>query len=48
MLLPVYPETSGITSRWLRFAIQKILNSLEENIIDPIPEGILKNTICHL
>ena len=42
MLLPVYPETSGITSRWLRFAIQKILNSLEENIIDPIPEGILK------
>jgi len=42
MILPVYPETSGITSRWLRFAIQKILNSLEENIVDPIPEEILK------
>ena len=42
MILPVYPETSGITSRWLRFAVQKILNSLEENIVDPIPEEILK------
>jgi len=42
MLLPVYSETSGVTSRWLRFAVQKILNSLEENIVDPIPEEILK------
>ena len=42
IILPIYPETSGITSRWLRFAIQKILNSLKENIIDPIPEEILK------
>ena len=42
MLLPVYPETSGITSRWLRFAIQKILNSLEEDVADPIPKEVLK------
>lgn len=42
MLLPVYPETSGITSRWLRFAIKKILNSLKEDIADPLPEYILK------
>jgi len=42
MILPVYPETSGITSRWLRFTVQKILNSLKENIVDPIPEEILK------
>ena len=42
MILPVYPETAGITSRWLRLAIQRILNSLEENIVDPIPENILK------
>ena len=42
MILPVYPETSGVTSRWLRFAIQRILNSLEEDIVDPIPKDILK------
>ncbi len=42
MILPVYPETSGITSRWLRFAVRKILNSLKEDIADPIPEEILK------
>ncbi|KKT20883.1 MAG: ATP-dependent DNA helicase RecG [Parcubacteria group bacterium GW2011_GWB1_43_8] len=42
MILPVYPETSGITSRWMRFAIQRILNSLKENIADPIPKDILK------
>jgi len=42
MLLPVYSETSGVTSRWMRFAIQKILNSLEEDVADPIPEEILK------
>jgi len=42
MILPVYPETSGITSRWLRFAIQRILNSLEKDIVDPIPKDILK------
>ena len=42
MILPVYPETSGVTSRWLRFAVQKVLNSLEKNIADPIPQEILK------
>ena len=42
MILPVYPETSGVTSRWLRFAIQRILNSLKEDIVDPIPKEILK------
>ena len=42
MILPVYSETAGVTSRWLRFAVQKILNSLEENIADPIPQEVLK------
>lgn len=46
-LLAVYPETRGITSRWLRFAIQKILKNLTptsdvKNLNDPIPEEILK------
>lgn len=52
-LLAIYPESRGITSRWLRFAIQKILKSLSTSDVlnnstsdvlkDPIPEKILKS-----
>lgn len=43
-LYPVYPESRGVTSNWFYHAIQKIILSKEvfENIIDPIPENILK------
>lgn len=41
-ILPVYPETSGVTSRWLRFAVQRILNSLKADIVDPVPKDVLK------
>ncbi|MCH7597933.1 ATP-dependent DNA helicase RecG [Patescibacteria group bacterium] len=42
-LLPVYPESRGITSKWMYYAIQKIFNSgnLDE-LYDPIPKEILK------
>ncbi|RJQ33067.1 ATP-dependent DNA helicase RecG [Candidatus Parcubacteria bacterium] len=40
-ILPVYPETYGITSRWLRFVIQKSLIAAKD-IADPIPPEILK------
>ena len=43
---PIYPETSGITSKWIYHAIQKIFKlgilkteSLEA-LVDPIPESI--------
>jgi len=40
---PVYPETQGITSRWIYHAINKIVNSgTVENIVDPIPTEILE------
>lgn len=40
---PVYPETAGITSRWLYHAIDKILKSgVTEKMVDPIPEKILE------
>ena len=45
-LLSIYPESRGITSRWLRFAVQKILRSLtltSDVLKDPIPEKILKS-----
>jgi len=40
---PVYPETQGITSRWLYHAITKIINGgTLDKLIDPIPEEILQ------
>lgn len=40
-LLAIYPETTGATSRWLRFAIQKILKTAAEFPADPVPPEIL-------
>ncbi|OGN23113.1 MAG: ATP-dependent DNA helicase RecG [Candidatus Yanofskybacteria bacterium RIFCSPLOWO2_01_FULL_42_49] len=39
-LVPVYPETEGVTSKYLRFLIKPILSDLQLN--DPTPESILK------
>ena len=42
-ILPIYPETRGLTSRWLRFTIQKILKSVPAHELQEIiPEEILK------
>lgn len=42
-LSPVYPESRGISSNWIYHALQKIFGSgILENIIDPIPQNILK------
>ncbi|MFH1769818.1 MAG: ATP-dependent DNA helicase RecG [Parcubacteria group bacterium] len=40
-LVPVYPETQGITSKYIRFLLKPILNYLK-TIPDPLPEGIIK------
>lgn len=42
-LYPIYKESNGITSNWFYHKINEIFKSdLFENIIDPIPETILK------
>src|SRR3989344_3399399 len=42
-LLPVYPESRGITSLWFYYAIQKIFKGgVLEKLDDPIPPEILK------
>ena len=43
-LIPIYPETRGISSRWLRFVIRKILKKVleEKKLKDPIPDFILE------
>ncbi len=42
-LIPVYPETRGLSSRWFRFAIKKILKKYlaDEYLKEPIPDFIL-------
>lgn len=40
-LVPVYPETEGVTSRWLRWQIQTLLKT-QISFIDPIPPITLK------
>ena len=38
--MPVYPETEGITSKYLRFLLKPLVTALE--IQDTTPEPILK------
>ncbi len=40
-MVPVYPETSGISSRWLRFAVMPMLK-LANQIPDVLPDEIKK------
>lgn len=40
-IVPVYPETKGITSRWLRWQIRNIFNAGFE-IKDPLPKKIIE------
>lgn len=42
-LLPVYPESRGVSSRWLFHAAQKMLAALPDDVFsDPIPESFLE------
>ncbi len=41
-LIPVYPETEGLSSRWLRNILKSVLTALKNNIPEIIPEKILK------
>lgn len=43
LLIPVYSESRGITSRWFLYAIQKLLSQgIVDDLEDPIPKDILK------
>ena len=41
--VPIYPESMGITSRWIMYAIHKLLSrGVADAFEDPIPDHILK------
>jgi ATP-dependent DNA helicase RecG len=41
-IVPVYPETRGITSRWLRYVIKPLLYQFAEQIPESLPTEIIK------
>jgi len=41
-LIPVYPETEGLSSKWLRFIVKPLLAKLKNQISDPLPVKITK------
>jgi ATP-dependent DNA helicase RecG len=40
-LVPIYPETEGLTSKWIRWQMQNLIKYAEA-LVDPIPENILQ------
>ena len=41
-LIPVYPETVGLSSRWIRYILKPLLTHLEEQIYETLPKEVIK------
>lgn len=42
-LVPIYPETKGISSKWLRRQVYKMLKDRKQNLIEYFPYSIIEN-----
>ena len=48
-LLPVYPQTEGLTSRQIAQAVHNALAMLPEDVRDPLPDALRQRySLCHL
>lgn len=45
-LVPVYPETYGISSKWLRQKIHNLLNQVLNELEDPLPENLANQMVA--
>lgn len=41
-LVPVYPETEGLSSRWIRHILWPLLKNLKDKLSDPLPKELKK------
>jgi ATP-dependent DNA helicase RecG len=42
-IVPVYPLTAGITSKWLRRVMHALINRLAPRVPDPLPEDVIQS-----
>jgi len=40
-IVPIYPETEGLSSRWLRYILKKLLDFFKNRIPETLPEKII-------
>jgi len=41
-IVPIYPETTGLTSRWLRYILKPLLENFEGKLSETLPNSIIK------